>query len=45
MPKRLCPFEYDMIPQKKVHISDKEVCDEEYGKSVIGNTYIVGHLN
>jgi hypothetical protein len=36
MPKRMCPFEYDLLPQNKVHISEKEVCDKESVKSLYG---------
>ncbi|KAJ9575853.1 hypothetical protein L9F63_007311, partial [Diploptera punctata] len=25
MPKRICPFDYDLIPQQKIHISEKEI--------------------
>lgn len=38
MPKRICPFEYDLLPQNKVHVSEKEVCDEESVKSLYDKT-------
>jgi len=38
MPKRLCPFDYDLVPQSKLHISEKELYDEETVKSVYGKT-------
>lgn len=38
MPKRLCPFDYDLVPQSKLHISEKEVYDEESVKFVYGKT-------
>jgi hypothetical protein len=38
MPKRICPFDYDLVPQNKIHISEKELCDEESVKSVYGKT-------
>lgn len=39
MPKRMCPFEYDLLPQNKVHIGEREVRDEESVKSVYGKLY------
>jgi hypothetical protein len=36
MPKRMRDFEYDLVPQIKVHVSEKEVCDEESVKLVHG---------
>ena len=36
MPKRECPFDYDLIPQQKIHISVKEIQHEETKKSVYG---------
>lgn len=38
MPKRLCPFDYDLVPQSKLHISEKELYDEESVKSVYDRT-------
>lgn len=38
MPKRICPFDYDLAPQNKMHISEKELCDEESVKSVYDKT-------
>jgi len=38
MPKRICPFDYDFVPQSKLHISEKELYDEESVKSVYGKT-------
>jgi len=38
MPKRICPFDYDLVPQSKLHISEKDLYDEESVKSVYGKT-------
>jgi len=38
MPKRICPFDYDLVPQSKLHISEKELYDEKSVKSVYGKT-------
>lgn len=32
----MCPFEYDLMPQNKVHISEKEISDGETVESVYG---------
>lgn len=38
MPKRICPFDYDLVPQSKLHISEKEMYDEDSVKSMYGKT-------
>lgn len=44
MPKRACPFEYDLPPQLKIHVGEKQVdngvCREERMKTVYGTEVI-----
>jgi hypothetical protein len=36
----MCPFDYDIVPQYKTHISENEVCDEKFLKSVYGKMFV-----
>lgn len=38
MPKRVCPFDYDLIPQQKIHVSDKEIKHEDQKKNIYDKT-------
>ncbi|XP_069685481.1 apoptosis regulatory protein Siva [Periplaneta americana] len=38
MPKRICPFDCDLIPQTKIHISEKEAYHGDNMKSVYDKT-------
>ncbi|PSN40546.1 hypothetical protein C0J52_10392 [Blattella germanica] len=38
MPKRMCPFDYDLLPQQKIHIGEKEMQNEFWKTSVYEKT-------
>ena len=47
MAKRRCPFEYDLSPQMKIHVSDKEIAragSQENMSSIYGNCLLLIYL-